>query len=149
MVIPVMALLFSNSARYASILMDRRIGVDLVSISRFADLFVKYPRLSDRLFTKLESSLSINQLAGNFAAKEALLKATRFDIRFAFNKVAVLRESGAPYFHFEPPLNKFLNRTNTDISISNECDVALAVVLIDISDIDLLSELKKLRLFSV
>jgi holo-[acyl-carrier protein] synthase len=51
------------------------IGVDMTEISRLAAALTRTPGLADRLFAQSERRGSVRQLAGAFAAKEALAKA--------------------------------------------------------------------------
>ena len=51
------------------------IGVDMTEISRLAAALARTPALADRLFAQSERRGSVRQLAGTFAAKEALAKA--------------------------------------------------------------------------
>ena len=110
------------------LLMIIGIGVDLVVLTRFAGYINRSQYMRDRLFSKSELTLSVNQLAGNFAVKEALLKASLK--KFEFAKCAVLRnESGKPYIDFESGVKHF-NDENILISITNTDEYALAIVLI-------------------
>jgi holo-[acyl-carrier protein] synthase len=51
------------------------IGVDMTEISRLAAALARTPALANRLFAQSERRGSVRQLAGAFAAKEALAKA--------------------------------------------------------------------------
>jgi holo-[acyl-carrier protein] synthase len=51
------------------------IGVDMTDISRLAAALARTPALANRLFAQSERRGSLRQLAGAFAAKEALAKA--------------------------------------------------------------------------
>ena len=51
------------------------IGVDLVDLARFEQHIIENPRLAERLFHPDELHYEMRQLAGSFAAKEALVKA--------------------------------------------------------------------------
>ena len=51
------------------------VGIDVVSIDRFADALARTPGLAERLFTHGERGLPPRSLAARFAAKEALAKA--------------------------------------------------------------------------
>lgn len=51
------------------------IGVDITEISRLESALARTPALADRLFTQSERKGSARELAGCFAAKEALAKA--------------------------------------------------------------------------
>jgi holo-[acyl-carrier protein] synthase len=51
------------------------IGVDVVSLERFAETLARTPRTRERLFTAAERGLPAASLAARFAAKEALAKA--------------------------------------------------------------------------
>jgi holo-[acyl-carrier protein] synthase len=51
------------------------VGIDVVDISRFAEVIARRPGLVDRLFTPAEAERPLSSLAARFAAKEALAKA--------------------------------------------------------------------------
>jgi holo-[acyl-carrier protein] synthase len=51
------------------------IGVDMTEISRLSAALARTPALAERLFAQSERRSSVRELAGSFAAKEALAKA--------------------------------------------------------------------------
>ncbi|HEY8396191.1 MAG TPA: holo-ACP synthase [Bacilli bacterium] len=89
----------------------RKIGIDIVKVSRFTDFINdkrKYARiLSEKEIAYFESISSPNRrlefLAGRFAAKEAIIKAVSGSgISFDYNELSVLNdENGAPYLESE------------------------------------------------
>ena len=82
------------------------IGIDIVSISRFAGMIERRPGVVDRLFTERESTLADGtrrgpaSLAARFAAKEAIAKALGAPPGLAWHDCEVLvNDAGRPEVH--------------------------------------------------
>jgi phosphopantetheine--protein transferase-like protein len=108
------------------------IGIDLVYIPRFKKILIDTPRLHNKLFSFLEAGLNLRQLAGNFAAKEALYKALNTQSYFSHNQFSVVRDknSGKPHFLEDDILKRALREHSISVSISNENDWVIASVVI-------------------
>jgi holo-[acyl-carrier protein] synthase len=73
------------------------IGVDMTEISRLESALARTPGLTDRLFAQSERRSSVRELAGSFAAKEALAKALGAPRGLRWTDVVLHREpSGRP-----------------------------------------------------
>ncbi len=82
--------------------MIRGIGVDLVDLARFEAKLQQTPALLERLFHPVERGYNVRQLAGSFAAKEALVKALGGPDGLTWTELSVVRDSlGAPWLHAE------------------------------------------------
>ena len=94
------------------------IGCDIVKVSRFERNLSKLAfniLTAPELVEFTESMNKIQYLAGRWAAKEAIFKAT------GYKRMTVLNKSnGAPYV---------LNNSNIKISISHEKEYAMAIAL--------------------
>lgn len=98
------------------------VGVDIVSVSRFARALKRTPRLSARLFTAREIAVAggrVESLAARFAAKEAARKACGLTI----GKFEVLggRDTAVSFRHVEG--------FQLHLSISHDADAAIAFVI--------------------
>ncbi|HOK03002.1 MAG TPA: holo-ACP synthase [Spirochaetota bacterium] len=110
-------------------------GIDLVKIIRIEELFVQY---GDRFLKKILSSEEIKNIpsvqkeeyiAGRFAAKEALAKATEH--RFNMTEISVLNDSsGKPFFSGKFFENEMAGK-KIHLSISHDGDYAVAFVVIE------------------
>lgn len=78
------------------------IGVDLVDLKRFEAQLKKNPKLLDRVFHKLEKTYTPRQLAGSWAAKEAVIKAVGDIEGIQLSEISVVRDSlGKPWLNAE------------------------------------------------
>lgn len=78
------------------------VGVDLVDLARFEAELAKTPKLRERLFHPVERDYSTRQLAGSFAAKEAVVKALGSGENLSWVELSVVRDSlGKPWVHAE------------------------------------------------
>ena len=78
------------------------IGVDLVDLARFEEHIIDNPRLAERLFHEFELEYPVRQLAGSFAAKEALVKALGGPDGLSWNEIFVTRDTaGKPSLNAE------------------------------------------------
>jgi holo-[acyl-carrier-protein] synthase len=88
------------------------------------------PAVKSKIFSKEEECLTVNQLAGNFAAKEALFKSLSNQSFFDFRECSVLRtKKGKPFFRFKAKMLEQLKNENIYISISNSKQFAIAIVV--------------------
>ncbi len=115
-----------------------RTGVDLIEISRLADLNSNIKtRFLDRIYTKIEQEIcGDNQasLAGRFAAKEAVSKALGSGIgEIHWKDIEILKgEEGEPILHLHQKAlerSKQLGIQMWSISISHNKTAAVAYVV--------------------
>ncbi len=104
------------------------VGIDIVDISRIADIVKKHGnRFLDKVFTEEELAyarqrkMADESLAGRFAAKEAFMKA--LGRRLTWKDINVLQRDGRPYIEFH-------GKRYDGISISHERLYAVSVVVI-------------------
>jgi holo-[acyl-carrier protein] synthase len=108
--------------------MIQGVGVDIVNLKRFKNYLNTIECFKSRLFSTSELALTENQLAGNFAVKEAFYKAS--GIKFDFSQCSVLRdETGNPFIAFNTAIYD-CNNLSFFISITNNDKYAIAIVLI-------------------
>ncbi len=69
------------------------IGIDMTEIARLEAALTRTPGLANRLFAESEREASVYQLAGCFAAKEAVAKALGAPKGLKWTDVVVRRES--------------------------------------------------------
>lgn len=118
------------------------IGTDLCDAGRMEKSLAKQSFV-DHVFSAQEQAF-LNALQGkrraesaaaNFAAKEAFLKAASTGLGgFSLPELAVLRkESGAPYFALTGAAAAWAaaNRLTAHVSLSHECGLAGAVVILE------------------
>lgn len=115
--------------------MLKGIGTDIIKVSR-VEKAAGRERFIQRVFTDGEQALfasrgnAAESMAGNFAAKEALIKALGHGIDM--REAAVLRESsGRPYFAFCGALAQELEDVSAFVSISHEKEYAVATVALE------------------
>lgn len=85
--------------------MIKGIGIDIIEIKRIENSIQKNRRFMERLFTPNEidyfksCNYSINTIAGNFSAKEAVMKALGTGLRyFKWKDIEILRDDlGKPH----------------------------------------------------
>jgi|YNPBryantNP2012_1023418.scaffolds.fasta_scaffold24130_2 holo-[acyl-carrier protein] synthase len=115
------------------------VGVDIVNLPRFARALERWGnRFAQRLFTEGELARARGpsaaaELAGNFAAKEALLKAmgTGLTQGISWRDVEVLRDArGAPRYSLSGRAAD-LFRGRSALSISHDGDYAIAVCILE------------------
>jgi holo-[acyl-carrier protein] synthase len=120
------------------------IGVDAVNCERMDEKRMT-PYIIKRLFNKIEvENLPISPkerqvyLASRFAAKEALVKALGEGFRFCSPRsIAVVNdEKGKPSFSFDKEVENRLpqNLSQIHLSITHEESVAIAFVVLEVSD---------------
>lgn len=109
------------------------IGVDLVDLARFEEQLEKTPALRERLFHPLERDNSVRQLAGSFAAKEALVKALGSPVGLAWTELRVWRnELGQPILIAQGSSAARLESLGVDklhLSISHDGGMLIAYVI--------------------
>ncbi len=117
------------------------IGIDLVEVSRIEHAIKTKKTFLKRIYSDKEIKLSdrgkfrLEELAGRFAVKEAILKAIKTGWRkgVTFKEVIVLNEpSGAPYVNLTGKARKVadsLGVKNIYISISHTKDLAIGMAI--------------------
>lgn len=115
------------------------IGVDVVSIGRFAGMMERRPTIVDRLFTPAESLLSDGRLRGpaslaaRFAAKEAIAKALGAPPGLAWHDCEVVSDaSGRPWPRMRGTVaaaSEALGIARWHLSLSHDGDNAIAQVI--------------------
>ncbi len=109
-----------------------KIGIDIVSIDRMKRIYKKFGfKFLHKVFTEAEiaeieainnHSRKIEKIAGKFAVKEAVVKASNVPVEFA--KIEVLTDkTGAPTVKVE-------NNIRYEISIAHERLYAVAVAIL-------------------
>ncbi len=107
--------------------MIKGVGIDIVKVDRIKKMKENYGiKFLERIYTKneiryaMKLSRPFETLAGKFAAKEAIIKATGKKI--PFNEIEILnRADGAP----------FTNIANVKISVSHEKEYATAIAIFE------------------
>ncbi|MGC8894538.1 MAG: holo-ACP synthase [candidate division WOR-3 bacterium] len=116
-----------------------RIGTDIVNLPRFARALERWgDRLTQRLFTRgeiarAEGAHRLKELAGDFAAKEALLKAigTGLADGIRWQDVEVVRDMlGAPSYSLSGKAASLI-RGEFALSISHDGDYVIAVCILE------------------
>jgi holo-[acyl-carrier protein] synthase len=106
-------------------------GVDIVDVKRFAQIAV-VPNFINKYFSKNETSLPAQSLAGRFAAREAFYKALQNQELFEWEDVEVVNEAGGrPKFIFYNALADFCSTKKIFLTITHLSAFAIAVVVIE------------------
>lgn len=108
-----------------------RLGSDLVHVPRFARLMAEQPNFIERVFSQEElratdQALDPQHIAGLFAAKEAVLKATGQKAGQWFNVKVTHAKNGAPQVSLRDQPDVLIS-----ISISHDGEYAQAVAICD------------------
>ena len=104
-----------------------KIGCDVVHISRFKKVLTRTPLARRRIFlSKEDSNASFEQLAGIFAAKEAVIKALELKVGRWREIEIVKSKNGRPKIKLKRSNRQIINQ---DISISHDGDYAIAVAI--------------------
>jgi phosphopantetheine--protein transferase-like protein len=112
-----------------NILMISGVGIDLVDLKQFKRYLNQSSHFKSRLFSPAEHLLTDDQLAGNYAAKEALFKAS--SIKFEFSKCSVLRDkNGKPFITFDYDIITH-KKLSISVSITNNQQYSVAIVIIE------------------
>jgi len=108
-------------------------GIDIVNIKRIKKSLSKYGEkfiqkvLSEKEIEEIPTVKKEEFIAGRFAAKEALVKAS--GIALAFNTITILNDTnGKPYI---VKLPDEIKNKKVHISISHDSDYAAAFVIIE------------------
>jgi holo-[acyl-carrier protein] synthase len=112
------------------------IGVDVVDINRLGASLARTPNLRDRLFHETERELSLESLAGRFAAKEALAKALGDPRELSWSEIAVVTdELGKPSFALSGGSAAAISARAAiaHLSLSHDAGVATAFVVLEAS----------------
>lgn len=122
--------------------MVKGIGVDIIEIERIKKAVEKSDRFVKRLFTENEieyfksKNMKTESIAGNFAAKEAIVKALGTGLRgFKWTDIEVLRDDlGKPVVHLhngakEVATARGINEVMLSISHCKEYAVANSVAV--------------------
>lgn len=117
------------------------IGFDIVEIARIRRTCEEYgDRFLHRVFTERERAYAAAKsdpfpsLAARFAAKEALVKATREGKFHSFNwqeAEVTIDSRGVPSFRLSGALERFLRNRRIHISLSHADSYATAAVVIE------------------
>lgn len=109
------------------------VGVDVVDISRLAELIERTPALLDRLFTPGERGLSDASRAARVAAKEAVGKALGDPGAFSWQDVTVRRTPAhRPYLSLRGATLRAAERMGVEhlhLSLSHDGNIATAIVV--------------------
>ena len=109
------------------------IGIDVCDVRRFAEAVERTPQMVRRLFTPLESELSIASLAARFAAKEALAKALGAPAGMAWHDAEVQTDvGGRPFFVITGTVEnraRALGVRDVHLSLSHDAGIASAMVV--------------------
>ena len=109
------------------------IGVDMTEISRLENALARTPALADRLFAESERNGSVRELAGCFAAKEALAKALGAPPGLLWTDAMLRREaSGKPVLEVQGTVAAAaadLGVSAWHVSISHDGGFCLAMVV--------------------
>lgn len=115
------------------------VGVDIVSVARFAAALVRTPALAARLLTPAEQTTpsghprSAASLAARFAAKEAVAKALGAPVGLEWLDVEVRHDdAGRPYLEVSRTVAAAAKKRGVDrwhLSLSHDAGVAIAMVI--------------------
>lgn len=114
-------------------------GIDVVSISRFAQVLQRRPSVGTRLFTDRELTdddgrrRSATSLAARFAAKEAVAKALDAPAGLAWHDCEILTtDSGRPAIEVSGSVHEAAHERGIrawHVSLSHDADIAIAQVI--------------------
>ena len=111
------------------------IGVDMTEISRLQAALARTPGLAERLFAQSERRSSVRELAGSFAAKEALAKALGAPGNLDWHDADVVSEStGRPRLEMRGTVAARaaeLGAASVHLSLSHDAGIASAVVVLE------------------
>jgi holo-[acyl-carrier protein] synthase len=107
------------------------VGIDVVDIARFTKTSHSL-RFKLKYFSAREQSLSVQSLAGRFAAREAFYKALDQQNLFDKDSLEVANDpDGKPRFIFSSDLEDYANDKKFHLSISHCVEYAVAMVVIE------------------
>lgn len=116
------------------------IGTDIIEIERIKKAVLNTNGFLNKVFTEneikmfSEKNMKAETIAGNFAAKEAFVKALGVGMRgISFNDIEVLRdELGKPYINLSDRMKeKYSFKFNALVSISHNKESAISFVVIE------------------
>lgn len=121
------------------------IGTDIVEIDRVQQAVQKNPKLLERLFTPREleyfkrRNMKAENIAGGFAAKEAILKSLGTGLSgMSWKEIEVLRDdAGKPVVRFSGKALEYAERKsigNVFISISHSRSHAMATAVAELAE---------------
>ncbi len=107
------------------------VGIDIVDITRFKKT-LKNPQFKLKYFSPTEHGLSVESLAGRFAAREAFFKSMSQQELFDRKNIEIFNEkSGKPRIALTGELNKYGNGKNFYLTISHCPEYAVAMVVVE------------------
>ena len=104
------------------------VGIDIVNVKEFRSLV--NDKFVLKYFSKEEKNLKIEQVAGRFAAREALFKAMKDQEKFKIEDIEITLK-GKPHFVFKNDMTSIFAQYTVYLSISNLTDYSIAIVLIE------------------
>lgn len=111
------------------------VGIDVTSVTRFAETLQGTPALASRVFAPAERDLPVQSLAGRFAAKEALAKALGAPGDLGWHDaVVVTASSGQPFWELSGTVAARMTAvgaTTAHLSISHDGGIATAIVIVE------------------
>jgi len=109
------------------------VGIDSVNVWRVENALKNSNRFLRIAFSEEESGFEFVQLAGNFAAKEALVKATKGIIKlYNFRDISVKRrENGSPLYILSNELKNLLGAEfKSELSMTYCCGCVTAITVV-------------------
>ena len=109
------------------------VGIDIVSVKRIKEMLQRHGTVKNRLFTENEIHYADNfknpygHYAMRFAAKEAFFKSIGGIKAFSFRSVEIT--GGKPYIHLYGKLKALFDEKRFSVSISDEKEFAVAIVI--------------------
>ena len=120
-----------KSKNVYNVIMIQGIGIDIVDLIRFNGLAMN-AQFRIQFFGEVESQLNAIRLAGRFAAREALFKATLPKKMFNWSDIEIINTSeGAPKFIFKGSAAKLFESKKIHLSISHLPEYVVAIVIIE------------------
>lgn len=107
------------------------LGIDLVDIPRFNEA-CKDPLFIQKYFAREEWNLTVQSLAGRFAARESLFKALNRKDIFSWEDIEVVsNHDGSPSFKLFGELYEFTKNSRIHLSITHSQNFAAAIVIVE------------------
>jgi len=122
-----------------------RIGTDITVVSRIEKSIQKFgDKFLDKFLNQSEKDdiKEIETIAGYWASKEAIAKALGCGIgeKLSFKDIIIYKNNkNAPFFKLTPKAQKIHNIKNSSLSIAHDGGFAIAVVIIEKRQINLIS----------
>jgi phosphopantetheine--protein transferase-like protein len=109
------------------------IGIDSIDLQTFKHIIKEVPEVLPKLFNEVElETLTVSQLCGNFALKEAVFKAIK-QKTFSPLSISILRDTnGAPLFEIKQESQGHVEIYEITASITHVKNIVTGVVLISI-----------------